>query len=212
MVGAWPRLAAVAALVLLAAFPLAVRAAGPIVPDSSCADESTYKSLKGDAPAALEVFNKSPETVKVWWLDYSGKRVLYQVLPPFTDYVQRTWLTHPWVITSASGACYRFLVMNSQEQSVTVEPELGPGETVAPLATSQSTEIAPAPTVTAPPASGPAVQPTPGSSGAGSAVSTQGAGPGTTIAIAGVAAAVVALIAFLVITGRLPGLPRGQRS
>lgn len=190
-----------------------VAASGPIVPDSSCATESQFKSTSGTTTAVLQIINNSDETVKAYWLDYTGKRVFYEDIKPHTAYLQATWLTHPWVITSAAGACYRFVVMNSQEQSVTVEPVLGPGETVAPLATAQSTEIAPAPTVTAPPttaaaASGPAIQATAAPSGAGTTGSTQGPGPGTTIAIAGLAAAVVALIAFLVITGRMPGLPK----
>lgn len=219
MVGAWPRLAAVAALVLLAAFPLAVRAAGPIVPDSSCADESTYKSLKGDAPAALEVFNKSPETVKVWWLDYSGKRVLYQVLPPFTDYVQRTWLTHPWVITDVNGRCYRFLVMTSQLQSVTVEGEPpDPETTTLPL----SARLTAAPPTTAPTVVVTAAPSTPRASiiatSSPAATSTTPAGsPGAgtdnaaVVVVGAVAAVAVAAGIGLAATGHVPGARRGRR-
>jgi hypothetical protein len=221
-------LAAAAAFVLLLAVGSGhVRAAGPVVPDSSCAMESQFKSLSGTTRAVLQITNNTDETVKSYWLDYTGKRVFYENVAPHTSYLQATWLTHPWVITSAAGACYRFVVMNSQQQFVSVDPTLGPGETFAPLATAQSTEIASPPTVTAPPAtaapataapataattSGAAVTPTTVPSGTGSAGAAQGAGPGTTIAIAGVAAAVVALLAWLVINGKMPGLPKGPRS
>jgi hypothetical protein len=216
-------LAAVAAVVLLlAGRNLSVRAAGPVVPDSSCATESQFKSVSGTTRAVLQITNNTDETVKAYWLDYTGKRVFYENIAPHTSYLQATWLTHPWVITSSSGACYRFVVMNSQQQFVSVDPTLGPGETFAPLATAQSSEIAPAPTVTAATAtaatatagasSGAAVQPTTAPSGPGTGAATSGAGPGVTIAIAGVAAAVVALLAWLVINGKLPGLPKGPRT
>ncbi|GEM_PF-3401778 len=217
-------LAAAAAFVLLLAVGSGgVRAAGPVVPDSSCATESQFKSLSGTTRAVLQITNNTDETVKSYWLDYTGKRVFYENVAPHTSYLQATWLTHPWVITSAAGACYRFVVMNSQQQFVSVDPTLGPGETLEPLATSQSSEIAPAPTVTAPTetvaaataagATGATIQPTTNApSGPGTAGSAQGAAPGVTIAIAGVAAAVVALLAWLVINGKLPGLPKGPRS
>ena len=112
------------------------------MPDSSCATESQFKSITGTTHAVLQIINNSDETVKAYWLDYTGKRVFYVDIKPHTSYLQATWLTHPWVITSSAGACYRFLVMNSQEQSVTVEPVLGPGETVAPLATANPSDRA----------------------------------------------------------------------
>jgi hypothetical protein len=210
-------------VVLLAVGSGSVNAAGPVVPDSSCSTESQFKSLAGTTRAVLQITNNTHETVKSYWLDYTGKRVFYENVAPHTSYLQQTWLTHPWVITSASGACYRFVVMNSQEQFVSVDPTLGPGETLAPLATAHSTAIAPAPTVTAAPATTAAataasatlaaLQSTAtASSGPGNAGSAQGAGPGATIAIAGVAAAVVALLAWLVINGKMPGLPKGPRS
>jgi hypothetical protein len=219
--------AAAAFVVLLAVGSSSVQAAGPVVPDSSCSTESQFKSLTGTTRAVLQITNNTDETVKSYWLDYTGKRVFYENVAPHTSYLQATWLTHPWVITSASGACYRFVVMNSQEQFVSVDPTLGPGETFTPLATAQSSAIAPAPTVTPPTVTAAAatpaattaagatlaVQPTAAaSSGSGNAGSAQGAGPGATIAIAGVAAAVVALLAWLVINGKMPGLPKGPRS
>jgi hypothetical protein len=219
---------AAAFVVLLAIGSGSVQAAGPVVPDSSCSTESQFKSLTGTTRAVLQITNNTDETVKSYWLDYTGKRVFYENIAPHTSYLQATWLTHPWVITSASGACYRFVVMNSQEQFVSVDPTLGPGETFAPLATAGSTDIAPAPTVTAPTVTaatataaaataasttGADAQPTAAAaSGSGNAGSAQGAGPGVTIAIAGVAAAVVALRAWLVINGKMPGLPKGPRS
>jgi hypothetical protein len=200
------------------------RAAGPIVPDSSCADESTYKSLKGDTAAQLEVINKSPETVKIWWLDYNGKRVLYQQLPPFTMYVQRTWLTHPWVITNLGGRCYRFLVMTSQLQSVTVEGEPpDPDTTALPLSAratagpTAATTVAPTAAATVAPtaattAAAAQPTPTPGGGPTTPAGSTAQGPDNTALAVIGAVAAVaVAAGVGLAATGRLPGFRRGGR-
>jgi len=191
--------------------------AGPVVPDASCADEHTYKSLKGDTPALLDVFNKTPATVSVYWLDYSGKRVLYQQLPPFTEYQQRTWLTHPWVLTDASGQCWRFLVMTSQLQSVTVEGEPpDPDATTLPLsaratiAPTAAPTPSPAPTAAptpAPATAGPVV--TPAASAAGvPASSSDGSSNTGLIVVAAVAAVVVAGAAAAPATGRLPEVGR----
>ena len=210
------RIAIGAMLLLLAASPLGVQAAGPIVPDSSCADEGSYKSLQGDMPAQLQVFNKSPQTVKVWWLDYNGKRLLYQQLPPFTYYVQPTWLTHPWVITNVGGQCYRFLVMTSQLQSVTVEGEPPDPDTTA-LPLSARASAAPSPGATVVPTAGPtSALVTPGAPSSSATASAGGtappgssdAGSDNTALVVGAAVIVVAG-AGLAATGRLPGMRRG---
>lgn len=49
--------------------------------------------------------NKSPKTVKTYWLDYSGKRKFYAQLKPGKNYVQSTYVTHPWIVTDASDNC-----------------------------------------------------------------------------------------------------------
>lgn len=201
------RLALLAAtLVLLALVPAAgVAAAGPIRPDSSCATESTYKSRDGLAQAELTVFNNSDETVKVWWLNYDGKRTFYRDVAPHKSYIQPTWLTHPWVITSVGGACYRFLVMNSVRQTVTVAPEVPDPEatTVFESATPlpAGATAVPGGASTRPPSAAPAAVSTGGSS----------SGSGPLVIVAVVAGAVAAVAVGLATTGRLPGIRRGGR-
>jgi 6-phosphogluconolactonase (cycloisomerase 2 family) len=70
-----------------------------------CAQEQSLKSLTGTTLTSIVFINSSPATRKVYWLDYSGLRVLYAALPSGASYIQGTFLTHPWVITDSADAC-----------------------------------------------------------------------------------------------------------
>jgi hypothetical protein len=194
--------------------PIGSLAAGVIKPDSACADEAKYKSLDGLHKAALTVINNSDETVKVYWLNYQGKRTFYRDLAPRTSYVQETWLTHPWVISSLAGDCYRFLVMNSLQQSVTVAPEgQDPEATVINVPAPTVEEL---PTINTSTTAPVAVSETPavGSPGTGSPGPTTGeTSPDYSwLLIMGVLAAVAAvLIAISFATGRTPWIRRGGK-
>ena len=64
--------------------------------------EGTVRSLSGVTPVEVQFTNATCSSVRVYWLDYQGVRVLYTTLAPHTSYVQQTWLTHPWVIADES--------------------------------------------------------------------------------------------------------------
>ena len=97
----------------------------PPVPDAACATESTLRSKSGAVTASLHIVNNTTETVQAIWLDYTGKRVVYGTVAPFSSVVQPTWVTHPWIIANQQGTCYRLIVMTSPDQTVSVDP--GPG-------------------------------------------------------------------------------------
>ena len=54
---------------------------------------------------SVKFVNDTAAAVKVYWIDYSGNLVLYQTLPSGFEYVQQTYVTHPWVVQSSAGAC-----------------------------------------------------------------------------------------------------------
>jgi hypothetical protein len=61
--------------------------------------DDTYSSINGDTQAEIDFINNSAIPVDVYWIDYSGDRVLYYSdLLPGTSYDQETYLTHPWLI------------------------------------------------------------------------------------------------------------------
>jgi hypothetical protein len=72
----------------------------------SCASASQLRSLNSDSTSTMLFINQSPEAVSVYWIDFNGTRVLYNTLPPATQYQQPTYLTHPWIMIGASGKCY----------------------------------------------------------------------------------------------------------
>jgi len=75
-------------------------------PDLSCSAEGSLVS-GGGASTFVTFENQSGEAIRVHWLDFSGGRVLYRVLPAGTAYTQQTYVTHPWIVTGAtSGRCY----------------------------------------------------------------------------------------------------------
>src|SRR6185295_5972433 len=122
---------AVAAALLLSGWAMPLVALGadpPPDPDAACARENRFKSTAGVTTATLTVINNTDQPVKSFWLDYSGNRVFYRQVAAHKQYKQATWLTHPWVIASTKGKCYRLTVMNSRQQVVTVNP----GTAIAP--------------------------------------------------------------------------------
>jgi hypothetical protein len=64
--------------------------------------EGTIASLEGKEFITIQFTNATCQTVRVYWLDYGGQRVLYNTLQPHSAYVQGSWQTHPWVIADES--------------------------------------------------------------------------------------------------------------
>lgn len=110
--------------------------ASPPLADPSCQLESQLKSTDGKTPFNLTFANNTNETLQTLWLDYNGKRVFYRDIPPGTSYVQRTFITHPWVVADKSGRCLRLYVTDGRQNTVTVPmgsvaPAKPPGEQLA---------------------------------------------------------------------------------
>ena len=201
--------------VLLATVVLAIIGAGraaaeaPPVPDSACLNEASFRSTSGDVKASLLIINNTGETLQSLWLDYDGQRVFYSQIAPFTSYVQPTWLTHPWIIANLQGACYRFLVMNSVQQTVTVNPGDGPPSSLAapPTTTAARPTSTARPPVSVAPAPAASAPRTTVTNAAPSAVVDTGGGSGfPTVPVVAGLAALAGLVAALAFTGHLPGL------
>jgi uncharacterized membrane protein len=80
----------------------------------ACAQESSLKSSTG-AATKIKFKNSSNATIRVYWLDFNGKRIEYingnqagsntSGLAAGASFDQSTYVTHPWVITTANGDC-----------------------------------------------------------------------------------------------------------
>jgi hypothetical protein len=88
------------------------------LPAYNCNLESALHSITATA-AAIEFLNASAITQKVYWLNYGGMRVLYSTLAPGQSFLQRTFLTHPWVSTDSSNTC-RAIYLPTVESGVAV--------------------------------------------------------------------------------------------
>ena len=75
---------------------------GELLPAQDPAGESDLASGAG-ASTAILFNNVTDETVRVYWINELGNRVLYATLAPGASYVQQTFLTHPWVITNLAN-------------------------------------------------------------------------------------------------------------
>ncbi|HUR95018.1 MAG TPA: hypothetical protein VMY76_10570 [Gemmatimonadales bacterium] len=105
-----------------------------------CDQEGIIRSLNSDKPVDVTFVNNSSQTVSVFWLNTEGVREYpfegggigfpYQELDPGASYVQSTFVTHPWIVTSGSGEgefCYGIFLPGSNGGTVTVtDPDPGP--------------------------------------------------------------------------------------
>lgn len=88
-------------------------------------------SISGTVRTNIKFVNKTTKLVKIYWLDYSGKRVYYNQLRPGASYTQPTWKTHPWVVLDPSGKCVGYVVA-PKAQYVITEPVITGGGAPAP--------------------------------------------------------------------------------
>ncbi len=71
----------------------------------SCDREAALRSLDTQLAATVTFINRTQRPVNVYWLDHSGKRVLYFKLKANETAVQETYITHPWVVTDSANQC-----------------------------------------------------------------------------------------------------------
>ncbi len=85
----------------------------------SCDQEGTLKS--GTAAASkITVNNKTDATIKLYWLDFTGKRVEYSKggIKAGGSHNQATYVTHPWLIANQNEECLGIYVPDSPSGAV----------------------------------------------------------------------------------------------
>lgn len=95
-------------LLILAVSMLSVAYSGSSYTYKQCTNESkmfTPNTTLGAIPASMRFSNASTKAIKVYWLNFSGQRVLYKTLDPTKSYTQSTYLTAPWVVTDINDNC-----------------------------------------------------------------------------------------------------------
>ena len=86
----------------------------------NCKEERNLRSLKGTVKTSIVFINKENQTIRVYWLDYDGKRIPYGALERDQVFSTMTYLTHPWLITDARDKCKAIYMPTSQRLEITV--------------------------------------------------------------------------------------------
>jgi VHL beta domain len=115
------------------------RAQDPISLD--CRLGSTVRSLESTTPATLEFVNGTlAATVVVSWIDFQGHAQTLATLQPGQSYSPQTFLTHPWKVTAANGACLGLYLPQPQPARVVIRPDDLPPFSCAVAASARSRE------------------------------------------------------------------------
>ena len=106
---------------VLAIGPFSVEAQLPMAPppgtqraNSPCSEERNTHSIEARQPAMISFRNESPMPVRIFWIDYAGRRVLYKEIASGQRHNQSTFLTHPWVVTDVGSNCLGFYLPQEQ--------------------------------------------------------------------------------------------------
>src|SRR5439155_67311 len=75
--------------------------------DKSCRKESSTRSRSATGPAGYTITNGTASTLRIYWIDYKGKRELWFTLKAGYSQDQDSYRTHPWVVTDEKGRCWR---------------------------------------------------------------------------------------------------------
>jgi VHL beta domain len=87
----------------------------------SCRGESKARSKNSNTSTIVTFSNKRSDSLTIYWLNFQGKRVFYNELPSGTSYDQQTFVTHPWVAVTRSGACFGPFLPRRSKRSITLE-------------------------------------------------------------------------------------------
>lgn len=89
----------------LAALVLGISALEAGAAGRNCPAPGTERSLSGTTEVTLHIANSSNTVAKIYWLDYQGVRQFYKELKPHQDYMQPSFMTHPWIAVDPKGDC-----------------------------------------------------------------------------------------------------------
>lgn len=72
---------------------------------AGCETERRARSVNGTQATRIFFNNESAERVRVYWIDYDGRRTFYSEIDAGASYTQETYMSHPWVVTDSQERC-----------------------------------------------------------------------------------------------------------
>jgi hypothetical protein len=92
-----------------------VQAAG-----ARCAQEDSVRSLQGNASTSITFVNATRGPIRLYWIDYNGRRKFYAEVRPGQRHLQQTYVTHPWVVTNFQEDCLGVYFPDSYPQRIVI--------------------------------------------------------------------------------------------
>ena len=96
--------------------------------DASCSEAGRIRSLDGNQPGQIVFRNTSQSTVVVHWIDYNGGERAYARLEPGQILEQQTYVSHAWLVRSASGQCLGIYVTRTPYREVVISGGNAPAQ------------------------------------------------------------------------------------
>src|SRR5690606_31388582 len=90
--------------------------------DYSCGEEGRLRSQRTDIESRLIFHNRSGVPVRLFWLDYDGRRRPYMTLDPGETGVQPSFYSHPWLVTDLRGRCLGIYSARRSDTEITLAP------------------------------------------------------------------------------------------
>jgi hypothetical protein len=88
------------------------------------AERKGIRSTSNKVETTIKFVNRSKQTIKVYWLDYEGKRQLKETVKDGDSYEsKRTYLTHPWLTTDKDENAWDIYFPDARPRTVEI---LGP--------------------------------------------------------------------------------------
>jgi VHL beta domain len=89
----------------------------------SCDAEDNLRSLSSRISTNIRFVNRKNFRVKVYWIDFRGKRQHYFDLAPNGVRDQQTFVSHPWLVTEAgeNQPCIKMFLPNQKPKIAIVD-------------------------------------------------------------------------------------------
>jgi hypothetical protein len=101
--------------------PFQIQPLGGEPTESGCPQEGHIKSPSSFNKATITFDNQTAGDLKVYWLDFAGKRKFYSNLKAHSKYDQATWVGHVWVVADpTSGRCLKLESANAVSQQLVI--------------------------------------------------------------------------------------------
>jgi von Hippel-Lindau disease tumor supressor len=109
-----------AVLVLLSLAVLSAWAPSAHAQKKHPAELQGLRSAKQEIESSITFVNRSKQTIKIFWLNFEGKRELYTTLKDGDTDVQKTVLSHAWLITNMAGDAWYVYLADAQPRTVAI--------------------------------------------------------------------------------------------